>query len=49
MKHTKRGLTFKACRLPPSWVNLRGCTEVKIQVFFKYGHVAYQINEDSAC
>ena len=34
---------------PPTWVNLRGWTEVKIQVFLEYGHVAYQIKKDSAC
>ena len=47
MKHTKRDFTFKPP--PPPRVNLRGWTEVKIQVFLESGHVAYQIKEDSAC
>ena len=41
--------SFKACPPPPPCVNLRGWTEVKIQVFSEYEHVAYRIEEDSAC
>ena len=48
MKHIKQDFSFKAC-LPSPCVNLRVWTEVNIQVFLEYGHVAYQIKEDRAC
>ena len=48
MKHIKQILVLKPAP-PPPCVNLRGWTEVKIQVFLEYEHVAYRIEEDSAC
>ena len=50
MKHTKRDSTLKACRLPPPPPGeLKGLDKGQNSSFWGYGHVAYQIKEDSAC
>ena len=48
MKHIKRNFSFKASPPPSPCVNLKGWTGQNSS-FLEYGHVAYQIKEDSTC
>ena len=48
MKHIKWDLSLKAWVRAPE-VDLEGGAEAKIELFSKYGHVAYQINADDVC
>ena len=49
MKHIKLDFTFKACALPHPLGELKGLDRDQNSSFLEYGHVAYQIKEDSAC
>ena len=48
MKHTKRDFTIKAAASSPPG-ELKGLDRGQNSSFWGYGHVAYQIKEDSAC
>ena len=48
MKHIKQDFTFQACT-PHPLGELKGLDRGQNSSFLEYGHVAYQIIEDSAC
>ena len=49
MKHIKQDFNFKACPISPPLGELKGLDRGQNSSFLEYGHVAYQIKEDSAC